>query len=66
MRKIVIHCKPIVERQCYENEYDWSFSDVHGTKEIDILVDDVESLDDWQLCSHYGIDYEEVNMIEVA
>ena len=66
MRKIVIHCKPIIERQCYENGYDWSFSDVHGTEEIDILVDDVEELDDWQLCSHYGIDYEEVNMIEVA
>ena len=66
MRKIVIHCKPIVERQCYELGYDWDFSDIHGKDEIDIIVDDVEELDDWQLCSHYGIDYEKVNCIEVA
>tara|TARA_R100000278_G_C5350266_1_gene121555 strand:- start:103 stop:321 length:219 start_codon:yes stop_codon:yes gene_type:complete len=62
--KVIIHCKPIVERQCYENEYNWSFSDVYGKDEIDILVDDVDSLDDWELCTHYGIDYENVNCIE--
>ena len=66
MSQVIIHCKPIVEHQCYENEYNWSFSDIHGRDEIDIIVDDVEPLDDWELCSHYGIDYEDVNCIEVA
>ena len=64
MRKIVIHCKPIVESQCYANDYDWNWSDVYGRDEIDIIVDDVEDLDDWELCSHYGINYEKVNLIE--
>ena len=65
MSQVIIHCKPIVEHQCYENEYNWSFSDVYGKDEIDILVDNIESLDDWQLCTHYGIDYEKVNCIEL-
>ena len=70
--KVIIHCKPIVERQCYENEFNWSFSDVYGRDEIDIIVDDIpyEVIDgkyqdpDEQLCEHYGIDYDQVNCIE--
>ena len=65
-QQVVIHCKPIVERQCYENEFNWNFSDVYGREEIDIIVDNVDELDDWELCTHYGIDYEKVNCIELA
>ena len=65
-KQIVIHCKPIVERQCYENEFNWSYSDVYGRDEIDIIVDNVDELDDWELFTHYGIDYEKVNCIELA
>ena len=42
MSQVIIHCKPIVEHQCYENGYNWSFSDVYGKDEIDILVDNIE------------------------
>ena len=66
MSQVIIHCKPIVEHQCYENGYNWSFSDVYGKDEIDILVDNIDSLEDDELCTHYGINYDQVNCIELV
>ena len=51
---------------------DWEYSSVHDHDEIDVVVDDIpyEILrgdyqdPDEQLCEHYGIDYNQVNMIE--
>ena len=44
----------------------WSNSSDHDVNEIDIFVDNIPSLNDEELCTHYGIDYEKVNCIEVA
>ena len=69
---VLIHCQPTLEDYLTKNNIEWSFSDVHGKDEIDVIVDDVpyEVLDgtyqdpDVQLCEHYGIDYKQVNCIE--
>ena len=69
---VLIHCKPTLEDYLTKNNIEWSFSDVHGNNEIDVIVDDVEYkvIDgyyqdpDQQLCEHYGIDYDLVNCIE--
>ncbi len=55
-----------------KNNIEWSFSDVHGNNEIDVIVDDVPyevhngiyQDPDVLLCEHYGIDYDYVNCIE--
>ena len=50
----------------------WSYSDDKESDELDVVVDDIpyEIVDgtyqdpDEALCDHYGIDYNQVNMIE--
>ena len=50
----------------------WSYNDTQDFDEIDVIVDDVPYTHsdgiyqdpDEQLCEHYGIDYDQVNMIE--
>ena len=64
MKSILIHCKPSLENWLIENAFNWSYSAQHGYNEIDVIVDDVDNLDDEQLCSHYGINYDQVNCIE--
>ena len=69
---VLIHCQPTLEDYLTKNNIEWSFSDVHGNNEIDVIVDDVEYkvIDgyyqdpDQQLCEHYGIDYDLVYCIE--
>ena len=43
----------------------WSYNDEHDFDEIDVIVDNKDNLNDEQLCSHYGIDYDQVNFIEL-
>ena len=69
---VIIHGSPRLLPKVKEMGYNWSYSKQHGEDEIDIIVDDVpyEIVDgtyqdpDEQLCEHYGIDYDQVNMIE--
>ena len=71
-KSVVIHCQPTLLPEIRELGLNWSFSDVYGKDEIDVIVDDVpyEIVDgiyqdpDEQLCEHYGINYDEVNCIE--
>ena len=71
---VLIHCTPAVLDYVKENNMNWRYSPEHGNNEIDIVVDDVpyEIIDgtyqdpDEQLCEHYGIDYNHVNMIEAV
>ena len=55
----------------YDNGLKWEFSKQFGGEEIDVIVDDVEfesSNEDHDvlLCDHYGLDYDQVNCIELA
>jgi hypothetical protein len=67
MQQAVIHCK-----ESYLDELlDLNVYFEYGDGEIDVIVNDVEfdSLTDDPdvlLCDHYGIDYDQVNCIELA
>ena len=71
-KSVVIHCKPSLLDFIKENNMVWSYSNTHDTDEIDVMVDDIPheiTRGDYQdpdeaLCEHYGIDYDQVNMIE--
>ena len=70
---VLIHCQPELEDYLTDNNIQWSYSKQFGYEELDAIVDDVEYnpnhdvVDpDEQLCYHYGIDYDQVNMMELA
>ena len=70
---VVIHCQPDYLDKIRELGYNWTYSSIHGKNEIDVIVDDIpyQIVDgkyqdpDEQLCEHYGIDYDQVNCIEL-
>ena len=53
---------------CQESMHQWLLDSnlffTHKDGEFEVIVDDVASLDDDELCSHYGIDYNQINRIE--
>ena len=61
MSQVILHCKQSIESQCISNEYDWSYNG----NQIDIIVDNVDIKDDIDFCNYHGIDYNEVNSIEL-
>ena len=61
-QQVVIHCKPSLFNFLYKSDLVYS----NNSDEIDVLVDNIDSLEDDELCEHYGIDYEQVNCIELA
>ena len=65
--QVVIHCKPEIEesKELLSNP-NLLISNVTEDNEIDVYVNNIESLEDDELCKHYGINYELVNCIELA
>ena len=70
MKQILIHCKPE-----YLNEVkDLGLNYIHAPNgEIDVTVSDIEYDPDHyyvdpdeQLCDYYGIDYDQVNCLELV
>ena len=69
MNQVVIHCQPSLTQDLQSLGLEFNFSKEFGAEELDVIVNDVEfdSLTedpDVLLCEHYGIDYDQVNMIE--
>ncbi len=64
-QSVLIHCKPSQEQLLTNSDLMWSYNDEHDFDEIDVIVDNKDNLNDEQLCSHYGIDYDQVNFIEL-
>ena len=69
MKQVIIHLKESYLNSIKELGYNFTLND----NEIDVILPDVEySYDhylqdpDEQLCAHYGIDYDYVNMMELA
>ena len=60
--QIVIHCQPSLSNLIEELQLDY----INQVDEIDVIVNDIDELDDDELCRHYGLDYDQVNCIEVA
>ena len=61
----LIHCKPSQEELLTNSNLIWSYNDEQDFDEIDVIVDNNSNLNEEQLCSHYGIDYDQVNYIEL-
>ena len=70
MNKVIIHCK----NSLYEFITNSGLDYIDQGDEIDVIVDDIAYTvngtvyqdPDEQFCAHYGIDYDQVNCIELA
>ena len=70
MNKVIIHCK----NSLYEFITNSGLDYIDQGNEIDVIVDDVAYTvngtiyqdPDEQFCEHYGIDYDQVNCIELV
>lgn len=69
MNQVIIHCKDTYLDQLVSSNLFY----VETEDELDVFVDDIDYdpnhviIDpDEQLCDHYGIDYDQVNCIEMA
>ena len=70
MNQVLIHCKP----RYLDEVIDLGLSYIHSSNdEIDVTVSDIDYDPDHylvdpdeQLCDHYGIDYDQVNCIELV
>ena len=71
---VCVHCKPEILRHWMIRDGNLYYTHNTKTGEIDVWVDDVpyEIMDgvyqdpDEQLCEFYGIDYDQVNCMELA
>ena len=69
---VVTHCQPSLLNSIKELGLNWDYSDIHDHDEIDVVVDNIPyeiTRGDYQdpdeeLCTFYGIDYDQVNCIE--
>ena len=59
--QIVIHCQPSLQSNLIKLGLDYEYN----CGEYDVIVDNIDSLEDDELCKHYGLDYEQVNCIEL-
>ena len=70
---ITIHCKPSLLPTIKQLDLDWCYSPSANLDEIDVIIpytSEVESindkyLDDEEFVNHFGLDYEQVNCIEL-
>ena len=69
MKQVIIHCRTSYEDVLDELKLNYNYND----GELDVIVTDVDYDPDHylvdpdeQLCDYYGIDYDQVNCIELA
>ena len=60
--QVLIHCKESYFNRFLNTDFNYQWN----CDEVDVIVDNIPNLNDEELCTHYGIDYEKVNCIEVA
>ena len=73
MQNIIIHCQPSMLTTIKELELVWCYSTNPKSDEIDVIIpynDDVENVnnsisDDAEFVNHFGLDYDQVNCIEL-
>ena len=62
---VVLHCKPSMLTTIKKLNLDWCYSK-QGFDEIDVIVEDHLDLEDDELVESIGLDYEQINCIELA
>ena len=65
MSQVLIHCQPSLYDDVLTNQLNYEWSRQFGHEELDVIVDNIDSLDDEDLCKEYGLDYDQVNCIEL-
>ena len=73
MRYLTIHCKPSMLETIKKLDLDWFYSPQFNLDEIDVNIPysiEVEDLnnntdEDSEFCKHFGLDYDQVNCIEL-
>ena len=63
---VIIHCQPSLYDDVLTNQLNYEWSRQFGHEELDVIVDNIDPLDDEDLCKEYGLDYDQVNCIELA
>ena len=66
MSQVLIHCQPSLYDDVLTNQLNYEWSRQFGQEELDVIVDNIDALDDEDLCKEYGLDYDQVNCIELA
>ena len=66
MSQVLIHCQPSLYDDVLTNQLNYEWSRQFGHEELDVIVDNIDSLDDEDLCKQYGLDYDQVNCIELV
>ena len=61
MNNVLIHCKQSVSN--YIDHIGVNYTQT--PEEYDVIVDNIDTLDDKEFCEHYGINYEDVNCVEL-
>jgi len=61
IKQVLIHCK----EDSFTNLLKTGLEFEYNSGEYDVIVNDIEELEDDELCAHYGINYEnDVNCVE--
>ena len=59
--QVIIHC----QESLYDSLLDSGLQFEYNSGEYDVIVNDIDSLEDDELCTHYGINYnDDVNSVE--
>ena len=66
VKSVLIHCQPTMLDLIKENALHWDYYPRFGKDEIDVIVTDDANLDDEELVEVIGLDYDQVNCIELA
>ena len=62
---VIIHCQPRAEDSLVNSQLSWSYNDDQDVSEIEVIAKNIDTLDDDELCKHYGLNYAHVNSIEL-
>ena len=62
---VIIHCQPSVEDSLTNSHLSWSYNNDQDVSEIEVIAENIDTLEDDELCKHYGINYNQVNCIEL-
>ncbi len=65
MSQVIIHCQPILFDSVLTNQYNYEWSRLNNQEELDVTVDNIEGLNDEELCLDYGLNPQQVNSIEL-
>ena len=65
MKRVLIHCNPSALDNIKELGLSWNYSQQFGEDEVDVVVTDTNDLDDEEFINRLGLNYHQVNCIEL-